>query len=107
MALVDAEKLGKPILAFIRLIVGATPNFSKSKQNVADVCAEESDVLEWCSLAGEDDYLLKVRAANTRDLERLIERIRSKAQISNSISNIVLSSYKEFPILQTLTNSSK
>ncbi|MEM7345113.1 MAG: Lrp/AsnC family transcriptional regulator [Chloroflexota bacterium] len=95
VARVNPVALGKPILAFIRLVVGSTSNFSQSKQSIADVCLAEPDVLECHALASEDDYILKVRAANTMELEQLIERIRSRAQISNSVTSIVLSSFKE------------
>lgn len=95
VALVNPKAIGKPILAFIRLVVGATSDFSRSKQDVAQVCLTESDVLECHTLAGEDDYLLKVRVANTEALEILIERLRSKAQVSNSVTSIVLSSFKD------------
>lgn len=94
-ALVDPDLLGKPILAFVKLVVGFTSNFSESKKTVVEVCQLEPDVLECHSLAGEDDYLLKVRVASTKELEKLIGRIRSKADVSNSVSTIVLSSFKD------------
>ena len=95
VALVDADIIGKPILAFIQLTIGSTSDFTQSKQDVGAVCARESDVLECHALAGVDDYLLKVRAANTQELEALIGRIRSNARVTNSVTTIVLSSFKE------------
>lgn len=95
VALVDAEAIGKPILAFVRLMVGATADFSKSKQTIGEICSREPDVLECHALAGEDDYLLKVRSANTKELEVLIGRIRSNTNVSTSVTTIVLSSFKE------------
>ena len=95
VALVDPDTVGKPILAFIRLTVGSTPDFMKSKHSVADVCLREPSVLECHALAGHDDYLLKVRAANTQELELIIARIRSNATVANSVTSIVLSSFKE------------
>jgi Lrp/AsnC family leucine-responsive transcriptional regulator len=99
-ALVDPDLLGKPILAFVKLIVGYTADFFESKQTVAEVCNLEPDVLECHSLAGEDDYLLKVRVANTKELEKLIGRIRSNAPVANSVSTIVLSSFKDTIAIQ-------
>jgi Lrp/AsnC family leucine-responsive transcriptional regulator len=55
----------------------------------------EPDVLECHGVAGEDCYLLKVRATSPKDLEGLIERIRCHGQVSRSITSIVLSTYKE------------
>ncbi len=95
VAVVDAEALGKPIIAFLRLIVGATTGYIESKQSVMDVCREDPDVLECHGVAGEDCYVLKVRAASPKALEKLVERIRCRAPISRSVTSIVLSTFKE------------
>lgn len=95
-ALVDAEALGKPIVAFIRLTVGAVSgDYLESKNSVMEVCLREPDVLECHGVAGEDCYILKVRAASPKALEQLIERIRCRASVSRSITSIVLSTFKE------------
>ena len=96
VALVDAEALGKPITAFIRLSVGATPGgYVESKNSLREVCLAEPDVLECHGVAGEDCYILKVRAAGPKDLERLVERIRCQATVNRSVTSIVLSTFKE------------
>lgn len=93
---VDADALGKPIIAFIRLIVGAAAEeYIASRDNLVEICQAEPDVLECHNVAGEDCYILKVRVTGPRDLEALIERIRSQVQISRSITHIVLSTLKE------------
>jgi Lrp/AsnC family leucine-responsive transcriptional regulator len=95
-AVVDAEALGKPIVAFIRITLGvSTESYLALKQSVTEVCLAEPDVLECHGVAGEDCYILKVRAATPKDLERLIERIRCQAAVSRSITSIVLSTFKE------------
>ena len=96
VALVDAELLNKPITAFIRLSVSSTSgNYLDSKKSIATVCETEPDVIECHGVAGEDCYILKVKATNPKALEQLIDRIRCNAQISRSISSIVLSTLKE------------
>jgi Lrp/AsnC family leucine-responsive transcriptional regulator len=96
VALVDAEALGKPIVAFIRLNIGSTSaDYLESKNSVQRVCQEEPDILECHGVAGEDCYILKVRAASPKDLEKLIERIRCNAQVSKTTTSIVLSTLKE------------
>ena len=96
VALVDAETLGKPITAFIRLSVGVSAEgYVQSKNQVRNVCLAEPDVLECHGVAGEDCYVLKVRAASPQALEKLIERIRCQAAISRSITSIVLTTFKE------------
>ena len=96
VAVVDAEQLGKPVTAFVRLSVGATSgSYVESKNSVMEVCQAEPDVLEGHGVAGEDCYVLKVRAASPKDLERLIERIRMSSLVSRSTTNVVLSTFKE------------
>jgi len=96
VALVEAEAIGKPIVAFIRLGVGsASTNYLEAKNSVINICQAEPDVLECHGVAGEDSYILKVRAASPQDLKKLIERIRCNAQVSNTTTNIVLSTFKE------------
>ena len=96
VAVVDAEALGKPIMAFIRLTVGsASTDYLESKNSVVSICQAEPDVLECHAVAGEDCYILKVRAPSPGDLEKLIERIRCHAQVSRTTTNIVLSTLKE------------
>lgn len=100
MAVVDAEALGKSITAFIRLTVSAlTDNYIDSKNKVMEVALAEPDVLECHGVAGEDCYVLKVRVASPKELERLIERIRTQASISRSTTNIVLSTFKESSVV--------
>jgi len=96
VAVADAEALGKPMTAFIRLTVGAdSTDYIESKKSVLTVCRDEPDVLECHAVAGEDCYILKVRAASPGDLENLIERIRSNARVSRTTTNIVFSTLKE------------
>lgn len=99
VAVVDPAALGKPITAFIRLTVGAQADYVESKNKIEAVCLAEPDVLECHGLAGEDCYILKVRVAGPQALERLIERLRSQASISRSITSIALSTFKESSII--------
>ena len=96
VAVVDAEALGKPIMAFIHLTVGSvSTNYLEAKNSVLSICQQEPDVLECHTVAGEDCYILKVRAASPKALETLIERIRCQATVNRSVTSIVLSTLKE------------
>ncbi|VAW31193.1 Leucine-responsive regulatory protein, regulator for leucine (or lrp) regulon and high-affinity branched-chain amino acid transport system [hydrothermal vent metagenome] len=97
VAVVDPQKLGKPITAFIRLVIGTAPgeDYVACKQDFVTQCQAEPDVLECHSVAGEECYLLKIRVANTADLEKLLERLRSYTLVAKSTSNIVMSTFKE------------
>ncbi|MGA2977422.1 MAG: Lrp/AsnC family transcriptional regulator [Spirochaetia bacterium] len=92
VAVVDPEKLGKPLLAFLRLTV--TSN-GEAKGGIQKLCGDEVDILECHNVAGEDCFILKVRAAGPKQLEKLLIAIRGSAEASRSVTNIVLSTYKE------------
>ncbi|HTX71249.1 MAG TPA: Lrp/AsnC family transcriptional regulator [Rectinemataceae bacterium] len=96
-AIVNAEKLGKPLLAFIRLTIGmeAHTEIDSVYGSVLEACLSEPDVLECHNVAGEDCYILKVRAEGPKQLENLLTTIRRKTRSSRSITNIVLSTYKD------------
>jgi len=91
VAMVDPEKLGKPLLAFIRLSL----NSSETAEEIHALCAGEPDILECHHVAGEDCYILKVRTAGPRQLESLLNAIRRTAGAERSVTNIVFSTSKE------------
>ncbi len=97
VTMVDPAALGKPITAFVRLVVGSDSHegYLASKQQLSEVCLAEPDILECHTVAGEDCYILKVRSASTGQLEALIERLRSHALVTRTTTNIVLSTFKE------------
>ena len=92
VAVVDPDKLGKQLLAFIRLSVSSHETASGP---IGALCREEPDILECHNVAGEDCYILKVRAEGPKQLERLLAAIRRSTDTSRSVTNIVLSTSKE------------
>ena len=104
-AIVDAELLDKPITAFIRLTIDSyRDSYVESKRSVTEVCLAEPDVLECHGVAGEDCYVLKVKVANPKELEKLLERILSSAPITRSTSSIVMSTFKETTVVTPAHN---
>ena len=58
------------------------------------------EIQECHHVAGEDDYLLKVRCQNTRALERLIsDELKTSAGVLRTRTTIILSTAKETCIL--------
>jgi Lrp/AsnC family leucine-responsive transcriptional regulator len=92
VAVVDADKMGKPLLAFLRLTVAS---HEAARTSVKELCEKEPDILECHNVAGEDCYILKVRAEGPKQLERLLAAVRGSADANRSVTNIVLSTYKE------------
>lgn len=97
VAIVEPAAINKPITAFIRLVISMTAedDYVVSKKSFIDNCLAEPDVLECHSVAGEDCYILKVRATTPQSLEQLMERLRANALIARSTTSIVLSTFKE------------
>ena len=97
VALADGEAVGKPIIAFVRLVIGTTADayYRQSEQQFIETCMQEPDVLECHSVAGEDCYVLKVRAATPQSLEKLLRRLRADTPIARSTTSIVMSTHKE------------
>ena len=91
VAIVDADMLGKPMMAFVRLNV----NSQSIRDVIQKLCATDPNVLECHSVAGEDCYILKIRAEGPKQLEKILMAIKSRSDAIRSVTNIVLSSYKE------------
>ena len=67
---------------------------------------ELPEVQECHHIAGDDDYLLKVRCRSTRNLEQIIsEKIKSLQGIVRTRTTIVLSTAKETPGLPLSTEN--
>ncbi|HEY3871428.1 MAG TPA: Lrp/AsnC family transcriptional regulator [Actinocrinis sp.] len=85
-AVVDAEALGLPLTAF----VSVKPFDPASPDDVADRLSGLDEIESCHSVAGEENYILKVRVAAPADLEGLLGRIRTAANVSTR-TTIVLS----------------
>jgi Lrp/AsnC family leucine-responsive transcriptional regulator len=88
VAIADPTLLGYSVLAFVfikqvpgTIATDLTGNFG------------EIDEIEDCHhLAGEADYLLKVRATDTRHLERVLHRIQQVPHVFTTETQVVFSS---------------
>ncbi|MGZ8515442.1 MAG: Lrp/AsnC ligand binding domain-containing protein [Candidatus Limnocylindrales bacterium] len=54
--------------------------------------AEIPEIEECHHIAGEADYLLKIRVRDTLDLERIIHRLQINQQVFSTETDVVLSS---------------
>lgn len=90
-ALLDGKKIGKDITAFIGVSVGNQRDIDK----FAAQMMEHADVLECHHVTGDESFLLKVKAANTGALEKLLGVIRSVEGVTRTVTKVVLSTAKE------------
>ena len=99
-ALVDAEAVGRPLTAFVGIVLSSHSARVRFLRRVAALDA----VQECHHVTGEFDYLLKLRCSDTRDLERIInDGLKSGAGVSGSRTLIVLSTAKETPRLPVVS----
>jgi len=92
VATVDAAALGNDVTAFVGVAIEHPRHFEAFARRIRGV----PEVLECHRVAGEFTYLLKVKTANTRSLDRLLTReLRTLAGVTRSFTTIALASIKE------------
>jgi Lrp/AsnC family leucine-responsive transcriptional regulator len=95
-ALVDAEMIGCDLTAFITVSL-AHPNQRSDFLKQVEALPE---IQECHHVTGEDDYWMKVRCRNTKDLERLIsDELKGTLGYLKTRTTIVLSTVKETIVL--------
>jgi Lrp/AsnC family leucine-responsive transcriptional regulator len=85
-AVIDAEAVGLPLTAF----VSVTPLDPAAPDDVPDLLRELPEIEACHSVAGDENYILKVRVPTPGVLEGLLARIRAAAAVSTR-TTIVLS----------------
>ncbi|MEM8571985.1 MAG: Lrp/AsnC family transcriptional regulator [Pseudomonadota bacterium] len=92
----NARALGKPLLAFI-FVTDAKPS---QGFDTAAALAKVRGLEELHKIAGEDCYLLKIRAAGTDELNAIIEsQINTVQSVTRVRTTIVLNTVTETPCL--------
>jgi Lrp/AsnC family leucine-responsive transcriptional regulator len=76
-AVVRPEAVGLLVTA----LIAVTPLDPQQPDDLPDRLADVPEVEDCLSVAGEANYVLKVRTRSTRDLEELIRRLREKAGV--------------------------
>ena len=95
-AAVDPEAAGCVMAALISVSLST----SDARAQFLSIIQELPEVLECHHVAGDEDYILKVRCRTTRDLERLISHdLKSIAGVSRTRTTVILSTIKETSIL--------
>lgn len=89
---IDARTLGKPLLAFV-FVTDAKPS---QGFDTAAALERVTGLEELHKIAGEDCYLLKIRAADTDELNEIIEQqINPVQSVTRVRTTIVLQSVAE------------
>jgi Lrp/AsnC family transcriptional regulator, leucine-responsive regulatory protein len=93
-AIVDPDALGLVITA----LVAATPLDPQQPDDLPDRLADFPEVEDCLSVAGEANYILKVRTRTTADLEDLIRRLREKAGVATRTTIALSIPFEDRPI---------
>jgi len=83
---VDAEALG----LFVTALVSVMPLDPRQPDDLPDRVREFAEIEACHSVAGDENYILKVRTRTTSDLEDFLQRLREKAGV-NTRTTVVLS----------------
>jgi len=86
-AVVDPAALGWTTEAYVELYCSARTSASA----VFAIAAKHPQIVSACTVSGEANALLHVRAADVQDFERILERIEAEPAVVRTKSVIVLS----------------
>ncbi|MBE6602386.1 MAG: Lrp/AsnC family transcriptional regulator [Ruminococcaceae bacterium] len=93
--LTDGEKVGKPVSAFILVVL----QYAQGVENFMDFVQAEADILECYAISGGYDYMLKVCAKDIKELEQLLLRVKGQNGVVKSQTMISLMEHKCKPCI--------
>jgi Lrp/AsnC family transcriptional regulator, leucine-responsive regulatory protein len=92
-AIIDPADAGLPLTAFVSIKPFDPAAPDDAPQRLAHLSA-----IEAChSVAGEENYILKVRVATPADLEDLLQQIRASAGVSTRTTIVLSTPYENRP----------
>lgn len=87
---VDEEKIGKPLMAYVLIVLGNQAN----QQKLLDYISEDPDITECHAISGEYDFILKIFARNIRDLESKLILLKGEKDVVKSNTLFSLMQFK-------------
>ena len=91
---IDAQAIGLFVTAF----VSVTPLDAHQPDDVPERVREFDEVEDCHSVAGDENYILKVRTRTTSDLEDLLRRLREKANVQTRTTVVLSTPFEHRPI---------
>ncbi|WP_377268186.1 Lrp/AsnC family transcriptional regulator [Peterkaempfera sp. SMS 1(5)a] len=89
-AIVDPDAVDLPLTAFISV----KPFDPSAPDDVPERLAGVEEIEACHSVAGDENYILKVRVAGPGDLEQLLARIRTEAGVSTRTTVVLSTPYE-------------
>jgi len=93
-AVVDYDLVGLPLTAFISI----RPIDPSQPDDSPDRLRDITEIEACWSVAGDESYILKVRVATPVDLEDLLARIRSAANVATRTTIVLSTPYEGRPV---------
>ena len=91
---IDLEKAGLPITAIVSLALSPS-----SPPDIPSKIAEFPLVQSCYSVAGDNSYALFVRAPSTKDLEELLDGLRSKLEVTTRATIVLSTPFEGRPLI--------
>lgn len=91
--LTDAKKIGKPVIAYILLVL----QHREGIDNLMECINRDDDVLECHAVTGEYDYIIKICAASVESLEEKLLNLKKQKGVIKSHTMLSLLEYKFSP----------
>ena len=89
--LTDEAKVGKPIIAFVLIVLQSATGI----ETLLKYVEEDSDVLECHAVTGEYDYLIKVCASDIHELENKLLHMKKQKGVVKSHTMLSLMKTKQ------------
>ena len=91
-AVIDTKKIGCDVSAFITIVSESSAHFN----DVIENAEKTEEVIKCYTTTGSGSHILYVITKNSSSLEALLRMIQAWPGVTRTITNLVLSSYKDF-----------
>jgi len=88
--LTDPKKVGKPILAYVLLVI----QYGTSVDKILDYVNQDPDILECQAVTGEYDYIIKICAASVEEFEEKLLHLKKQKGVLKSHTMLCLQEHK-------------
>lgn len=92
---IDPQAVG----LFVTALVSVMPLDPKQPDDLPDRVLEFAEVEDCHSVAGDENYILKVRTRTTSDLEDLLRRLREKAGVHTRTTVVLSTPFEHRPLV--------
>ncbi len=82
----------------VTALVSVMPLDPSQPDDLPDRVEEFTEIEDCYSVAGHENYVLKVRARTTRDLEDLLRRLREKAAVQTRTTVVLSTPFEDRPL---------